>query len=382
MVYFDNAATSRVSDAVIEDITWCLKNVQGNPSSIHSEGHKAKMILEKSRKKVADYIGAEADEIVFCASGSEANNLAIQGFLKKNELCDCIITTEIEHPSVYNTCKKFEETHKIVYTPLDNTGRVKLDRLHQLVSELSHKHYCFSSIMMANNETGTLQPIKEIAREIRHYAGYIHCDVTQALSNIPVNVKELGVDLLTFSAHKLGLPRGIGVLYKRKGIKLEPLVYGGHQEQSLVAGTENVAMIYALGNQLKRTNEEKFPNKAEYILEGVADICDELGIELHMNGSIVNKLPNILSLTFKGISAETLITLMDIEGVCVSAGSACSSGEQKPSRVLKAIGLSDEDAKSTVRISMDHDATVEDCDKFLRVLRNSLYTISKLTKED
>jgi len=384
MIYFDHAATSRVSDKVIEDITWCLQNVQGNPSSLHSEGHKAKMILEKSRKKVADYIGAEADEIIFTASGSEANNLAIQGFLKANDLYDCIITTEIEHPSVYNTCRKYEDTYKVAYIPLDNTGRVELNRFHQLITELSCRKFCFISVMMANNEIGTIQPIQEIVRESHRLEGIVHVDATQAVGNVPVNVKELGVDLLTFSAHKLGLPRGVGVLYKRKGIKIEPIVYGGHQENNLHAGTENVAMIYALGNQLKRMKDKKFPNTEtlNYLTCRIDDVCTELGIKLKMNGSILYRLPNILSLTFKGISAETLITLMDIEGVCVSAGSACSSGEQKPSRVLKAIGLSDEDAKSTVRISMDHDATVEDCDKFLRVLRNSLYTISKLTKED
>jgi len=384
MIYFDHAATSRVSDKVIEDITWCLQNVQGNPSSLHSEGHKAKMILEKNRKKVADYIGAEADEIIFTASGSEANNLAIQGFIKANDLYDCIITTEIEHPSVYNTCKKYEDTYKVAYIPLDNTGRVELNRFHQLITELSYRKFCFISVMMANNEIGTIQPIQEIVRESHRLEGIVHVDATQAVGNVPVNVKELGVDLLTFSAHKLGLPRGVGVLYKRKGIKIEPIVYGGHQENNLHAGTENVAMIYALGNQLKRMKDKKFPNTEtlNYLTCRIDDVCTELGIKLKMNGSILYRLPNILSLTFKGISAETLITLMDIEGVCVSAGSACSSGEQKPSRVLKAIGLSDEDAKSTVRISMDHDATVEDCDKFLRVLRNSLYTISKLTKED
>ena len=377
MIYFDTAATSRVSDKVIDDITWCLQNVQGNPSSLHSEGHKAKTILEKSRKKVADYIGAEADEIIFTASGSEANNLAIQGFLKANDLYDCILTTEIEHPSVYNTCKKYEDTHKVVYIPLESNGRVKLNRFHQLISELSHNHYCFASVMMANNEIGTVQPIQDIAREIHRLCGTVHVDATQAIGNIPVNVKELGVDLLTFSAHKLGLPRGIGILYKKKGIKLEPIVYGGHQEQGLVAGTENVAMIYALGNQLKRMKDKKFPNTEmlNYLTCEIDDICNESGIKLGMNGSVVDRLPNILSLTFNGINAESLITLLDIDGVCISAGSACSSGIKEPSRILKAIGLSDEAANSTVRISIGHDTTSEECDEFARLLKKNLITL-------
>jgi len=377
MIYFDHAATSRVSDKVIEDITWCLQNVQGNPSSLHSEGHKAKMILEKSRKKVADYIGAEADEIIFTASGSEANNLAIQGFLKANDLYDCIITTEIEHPSVYNTCRKYEDTYKVAYIPLDNTGRVELNRFHQLITELSCRKFCFISVMMANNEIGTIQPIQEIVRESHRLEGIVHVDATQAVGNVPVNVKELGVDLLTFSAHKLGLPRGVGVLYKRKGIKLEPIVYGGHQEQGLVAGTENVAMIYALGNQLKRMKDKKFPNTEtlNYLTCRIDDVCTELDIKLKMNGSILYRLPNILSFSFDGISAESLITLLDIEGACVSAGSACSSGIKEPNRVLKAIGLSDEAANSTVRISIGYDTTNEECDEFARLLRKNLITL-------
>lgn len=377
MIYFDTAATSRVSDAVIEDITWCLQNVQGNPSSLHSEGHKAKMILEKSRKKVADYIGAEADEIVFTASGSEANNLAIQGFLKANDLYDCIITTEIEHPSVYNICRKYEDTYKVAYIPLDNTGRVELNRFHQLITELSCRKFCFISVMMANNEIGTIQPIQEIVRESHRLEGIVHVDATQAVGNVPVNVKELGVDLLTFSAHKLSLPRGVGVLYKRKGIKIEPIVYGGHQENNLHAGTENVAMIYALGNQLKRIKDKKFPNTEilNYLTCKIDDVCTELSIKLKMNGSILYRLPNILSLTFDGISAESLITLLDIDGVCVSAGSACSSGIKEPSRILQAIGLSDEAANSTVRISIGHDTTITECDKFVKLLKKNLMTL-------
>lgn len=379
-MYFDNAASSRVSDEVINDITWCLKNVQGNPSSIHSEGHKAKMLLEESRQKVASFINAEPEEIIFTASGSESNNLAIRGYLDSHNFCECIITTKIEHPSVLNTCQRYKAVRRVEYIPVDPDGRVNLEKIHSFISILGKKYFCFVSIMMANNELGTINPIKEIVEEVHRLGGVIHVDATQAVSQIPVDVKELGCDMLTFSAHKVGCPRGIAVLYKKKSIDIEPLVFGGGQERGYNAGTENVAMIYALGNQLDRLKAEKFPNpfRRNYLLVEINKICEELGIELRLNGSVEHCLPNILSLTFKGIDAEALITLLDMKGVQVSAGSACSSGSKTPSRILKAIGLSDEDANSTVRISLGHETTMEECEKFVAALKDCLSTMNML----
>lgn len=382
MIYLDAAASSRVSDEVIDDITWCLRNVQGNPSSVHSEGHKAKMLLEESRQKVASFINAEPEEIIFCSSGSEANNLAIRGYLNSHNICKCIITTEVEHPSVLNTCKKYSNTHRVEYVPVDSEGRVDLGKFHKLISSLNYEYFCFVSIMMANNEIGTIQPIKEIVKEVHRLGGVVHVDATQAVGNIPVDVKELGCDMLTFSAHKVGCPRGTAVLYKNKSLDIEPLVFGGHQENGYRAGTENVAMIYALGNQLDRMKEEKFPNpfRRNYLLVEINKVCEELGIELKLNGSVDYSLPNILSLTFKGIDAEALITLLDMKGIQISAGSACSSGSKTPSRVLKTIGLSDEDANSTVRISLGHEITIEECDKFVKLLKKNLMTLQMFTK--
>ena len=379
-MYLDNAASSRVSDEVIDDIIWCLKNVQGNPSSVHSEGYKAKMLLEESRQKVANFINAEPEEIIFCASGSESNNLAIRGYLNSHDICECIITTEIEHPSVLNTCKRYSDTHRIEYAPVDSEGRVDLGKFHKLISSLSYKYFCFVTIMMANNELGTINPIKEIVREVHRLGGVCHVDATQALSQIPVDVKELGCDMLTFSAHKVGCPRGTAVLYKKKSIDIEPLVFGGGQERGYHAGTENVAMIYALGNQLDRLKAEKFPNsyRRDYLFTEISNVCNELGIEIRLNGSVEYCLPNILSLTFKGIDAEALITLLDMKDIQISAGSACSSGSKTPSRVLKSIGLSDEDANSTVRISIGHETTIEECDKFVAALKDCLSMLNML----
>jgi len=372
MIYLDAAASSRVTDEVINDITWCLKNVQGNPSSPHSEGHKAKLLLEESRKKVADFINAEPEEIIFCSSGSEANNLAIRGYLNSHDICECIITTKIEHPSVLNTCKMYEASHRVEYAPVDSEGRVDLSKFHKLISALSYKYFCFTTIMLANNEIGTIQPIKEIAREVHSLGGILHVDATQAVGNILVDVKDRDCDMLTFSSHKVGCPRGVGVLYKKRSLNIEPLVYGGHQERGYHAGTENVAMIYALGNQLRRIKIYSDSYLKTMLEAMVVELCEELRIELKVNGSLLFSLPNILSLTLKGIDAAELITLLDEQEVYISAGSACSSGEKVPSRILKAIGLSDEDALSTIRISIGHETTIEECDEFIAALKWAL----------
>lgn len=382
MIYLDNAATTKPTKEVISDVTWCLENVWGNPSSIHTEGIKARRLLEQSREKVAKFINADPDEIIFTTSGSEANNLAIKGFLKANNMYDCIITTQIEHPSVYNTCTYlFEnEYYKIGFAPLDNTGKVKVNRFKQLISELSYFDYCFVSIMMANNEVGTINDIKKIAQIVHHHGGILHVDATQAVGQTPVDVKELDCDLLTFSGHKLNCPKGCAVLYKKKGIIISPIIRGGHQEGNLHAGTENLAYIYALGNQVERLSQKSFHNGKlrDYLYKKICEKCKELNVEVQLNGDLIDRLPNNLSLTFKGINAETLITLLDMRGVCVSAGSACSSGQKEPSRTLKAIGLSDEDAFSTVRISLGSDTTNDECDEFVRILGECLTSLKMI----
>ena len=364
MIYFDNAATTKPTKEVIADVTWCLENVWGNPSSIHTFGIEAKRLLEQSREKVANFIGAEPEEIIFTSSGSESNNLAIKGFMEINSLYDCIISTEIEHPSVYNTCKYLSEVYRLEYTPINNNGKVDVDKFRKLISLLSDKYFCFVSIMMANNELGTINNIKEIAKIVHRYNGRLHVDATQVIGQVPVNVKDLDCDLLTFSGHKLNTPKGVGVLYKKKGIRLSPIIHGGHQEEGLIAGTENIPYIYALGNQAERLSKKEYSNGSlrDYLFDRIYELCYELNIVIKPNGSFIDRLPNLLSLTFEGINAETLITLLDMKEVCISAGSACSSGQKEPSRILKAIGLTDEEAFSTVRISIGEDTTTEECD--------------------
>jgi cysteine desulfurase len=385
MIYLDNSATTKPSKEVIADVTWCLENVWGNPSSIHTPGIESKRLLEQSREKVAKFINAEPEEIIFTSSGSESNNLAIKGFLEANNMYDCIITTQIEHPSVYNTCLHLFENswYKIGFAPVDSTGKVKINRFKQLISELSYFNYCFVSIMLANNEIGSINNIKKIAEIVHHHGGIVHCDATATIGQIPVDIKELGCDLLTFSGHKLNCPKGIGVLYKKKGINLSPIIHGGHQEGNLRAGTENLPYIYALGNQVERMSKKEFPNGEirDYLYKKGCEKCKELNIEVKLNGDLINRLPNNLSLTFEGVNAEALIALLDMRGVCVSAGSACSSGNPEPSRVLKAIGLSDEEAFSTIRISIGADTTTEECDEFVRILGECLVSLKMLGGE-
>lgn len=377
MIYLDTAATTKPSKEVIADITWCLENIWGNPSSIHTPGIEAKKLLEQSREKVARFIGAEPEEIIFTSSGSESNNLAIKGFLEANDRFDCIITTKVEHPSVYNTCQYLgRDRYRVEYTPVDDYGKVDVNKFRIMTSILSETYFCFVSIMLANNEVGTINDIKEIAKIVHRYHGILHVDATQAVGQIPVNVNDLGCDLLTFSGHKINCPKGIGVLYKKKTINLSPIIHGGHQENGYVAGTENLPYIYALGNQVERINKTKCNNgMIEYLLYKIYEL-DEYSI--YLNGNPTNRLPNNLSLTFEGVNAEALITLLDMNGVCVSAGSACSSGEKTPSRILKAIGLTDEEAFSTIRISISEDTTIEECDEFVRILGECLESLKMI----
>lgn len=374
MIYFDTASTTKPNKEVIADVVWCLENVWGNSSSIHSEGVKARQLLEQSREKVATFIGADSDEIIFTSSGSESNNLAIKGFLEANDKFGCIVTTMIEHPSVYNTCQYLRKEYKLEYVSVDEDGRIDIESLGRLMETLENTYSCFVSIMLANNEIGTIQPIKEISKIVHKYKGILHVDATQAVGQIPVDVRELDCDLLSFSGHKLNCPKGVGVLYKKNYITLSPIVHGGHQEKGIVAGTENLSYIYALGNQVERIGKVK-PNYTirDYLLYEIAIKLKDF--QPRLRGLLNSRLPNNISLTFKGISAEALITLLDMRNICISAGSACSSGEKTPSRVLKAIGLSDEDAFNTIRISIGKDTSTEECDEFIRILGECLQSL-------
>ena len=382
MIYLNNASTTKPTKEVLQDFMWCAENSWANPSDISTEGIKAKQLITHAQEQVANYIGAKPNEIIFTSGASESNNWAIKGFMEANQNYDCIITTSIEHPSVYNTCLYLCEKYgyKVAFVPLDNTGMVNVNKFEELIEKLSISHKCLVSIMFANNEFGTINKIKEIADIVRKHQCYLHVDAVQAFSQIPINVEEMGIDMMSASFHKFGGFKSCGFLYIRNGIALSSLIHGGHQFDGRRAGTENVPMIYALGKQLERLSNKEYPSSTTriYLYNKICETCNKIKIDVQLNGDLIDRLPNNISLTFKGINAETLITLLDMRDIQVSAGSACSSGTKEPSRTLKSIGLSDDDAYSTVRISLCADTTYEECDEFVDILCKCLASLKMI----
>ena len=371
MIYLDNAATTKIDHKVTMDIIDALEKY-GNPSSIYMHGYEAKQIVEEARINIANKINATSGEIIFTSGGSEANNMAIKGANDYYDL-DLIITTEIEHPSVSNTCCYCaDHGTRLLYVPVNREGIIDLQVLENLIRIHGHVKFMVS-VMMVNNEIGTIQPIKQIAELVHQYDGILHVDAVQAFPHIKIDIEDLDIDLMSVSGHKFGCPKGIGFLYKRTGIEITPLIHGGHQENGLRAGTENVPYIYAMGNQVKRWVPDTNFKTSDFIWETLLEQCEDI-CEIRLNGAENSKnyIDGILNVTFKGVNAEALITMLDSKGICVSAGSACSSGEKTPSRTLKAIGLSNEDAFSTIRISWSRDTSFMDIEKFIKALRECL----------
>lgn len=373
MIYLDNAATTQPTKEVISDIMKCLEYDWGNPSSPYQEGRTARDLVEDAREKVAKSINAKPSEIIFTSSGSEANNLAIKGF------CDMyytpyLFTTEIEHSSVYNTCRYIDQFRrsKLKYIPLNHNGSIRLDSLEKMLKDGFTKNSLIS-VMYVNNEIGTIQPIRELAKLVYDYECYLHVDAVQAYPHMRIDVEDLGVDMLSVSGHKFGCPKGIGFLYLRDGVELAPLIHGGDQEYGLRGGTENVPYIYAMGQQVERLKKDDSVTLiGRYLFHHLMEECGSQ-YDIRLNGAIGDdRLWNNLNLTFRGFDAQTLITMLNDRGVCVSAGSACNAGRNTPSRVLKAIGVSDEDAMSTLRISINEHTATGDCAEFVSKLKTCL----------
>lgn len=378
-IYLNNASTTKPDKSALNDFMWCAENCWHNPSDLSEESLSSKEIIENAQKQIAESINAQPEEIIFTSGGSESNNWAIKGYLDRYRGVTTIITTEIEHPSVYNTCKYFENKgYKLVYTPVDTYGRVDVVKLENLIADNSYL-FPFVSIMMANNEIGTINNIAAISKVIHRYGGTLHVDAVQAYMHTPIDVQELGIDLMSTSFHKFGGFKGSGFLYIRNGIELSPLIHGGHQFKSKRAGTENVPMIYAMGNQVEKYNKYFAGLTAiikelyDYLIVQVYDKCKDCAV--YLNGHPSDRLYNNISFTFEGIDSHTLIALLEQEGIYVSAGSACCSGDMTPSRVLKAIGLNDNDAFNTIRISIDYKITKKDIDFFVDKLSMCIKSI-------
>ncbi len=360
--YFDNAATTSLSKEVLDEMLPYLKDNYGNASAIYSIGRDAKKAVEDSRKKVANAINANEKEIYFTASGSEADNTAIRGiaYAYKNK-GNHIITSKIEHPAVLNTCKKLEkEGFEVTYIGVDKNGIIDLEELKNSIKDTT----TVISIMFANNEIGTIEPIKEIAKIAKEHGVIFHTDAVQAVGNVAIDVKDLGIDALSMSAHKFHGPKGVGALYVSNKVKFEKLIEGGHQERNKRAGTENVAGIVGIGKaiEIATKNLEKNTNHLKELRDYYIKSIEEKIKYVRLNGDRKNRLPGNANISFRFIEGESLLLNLDLKGICASSGSACTSGSLDPSHVLLAIGLSHEIAHGSLRISFGIDNTKEDVD--------------------
>jgi cysteine desulfurase NifS len=344
-----------------------LADVFGNPSSIHREGRRSRKVIEEARRKVAEQIGCTARRIVFTGCGSESVNMAIKGTAfanwgKKNH----IVTSSVEHPAVLNACRWLERYgFEVTYMEVDETGRVGPDALREVISDRT----CLVSVMLANNETGTIQPIRELVEIAKAKQALIHTDAVQGLGKIPVRVDDLGVDLLTLSSHKVHGPKGVGALYVRKGVVLESLIHGGGHEGGLRSGTENTLGIAGFGKAIemvpKLVERMQFIEQLRDRLEtGIARLVE--GYKL--NGHKTWRLPNTLNVTLPGFRGESIVLEMDKRGVRFSSGSACSSGDPEPSHALLAMGLTQEEAHCALRFSLGHGNTQDEIDQTLALL--------------
>lgn len=391
-IYFDHAATTGVDPQVLEAMLPYYGQAFGNPSSIHSFGRETRKAIEEARRTVAEVIGASLPhEIIFTGSGSESDNLAIRGVAEAYcERGRHIITSAIEHHAVLDTCRYLETNgFKVTYLPVDSGGLVEPEAV---VNALTPETILVT-IMHANNEMGTIQPIAEIGRLLRERDIIFHTDAVQTVGAIPVNVQELQVDLLSMAAHKFYGPKGVGALYLRRGVKTAPLIYGGAQERNRRAGTENIPGIVGLAEALALANQQLAVNQAR--ITGLRDqIIDSVLAQLdhvRLNGHRVRRLPGNINFSFQFIEGESLLLNLDLKGIAASSGSACTSGSLDPSHVLLALGLDHETAHGSLRISLGKNNTQAEVDYLLEVLpeivrklraMSPLYNAAKIEKED
>lgn len=366
-VYLDNNATTNISRPVREIMNRVLKYYWGNPSSSYQTGKMASQIIEQARRQVADAIHAHSHEIYFTGCATESNNTVLKTlsnhfYPKKKK----IISTSIEHPSIMNTLE-FLETQGIVvqYCPVDNYGFVSIKELEKLIDEETFLICC----IYANNEIGTIQNIKEISALAKSHSVLVLSDCVQAFGKIPLNVKELGVDYATFSAHKLHGPKGVGALYAKISSPLEPFLHGGHQEEGMRAGTESVHNIAGFGRACKDVNNLiSYSNKIRLLKEQFIKQLKVIKPDIIINSPSNDCLPNTISITFLNISSKELMMMLDYYGISVSSGSACSTQLNKPSRVLKSIGLSDKACEETIRVSFGKDISEKDIRYTVKVI--------------
>ena len=374
-IYMDHAATTPVDQEVVEAMMPCFTRVYGNASSLHSFGREAYNAMEEARRKVAELINAHSEEIVFTAGGTESDNIAIKGVAYANRSRgDHIVTSTIEHPAVLETCRSLEKQgFKVSYIPVDKDGVVELEALRRAVTERT----VLITIMHANNEIGTIEPMEEIAEIAEAKSIIFHSDAVQSAGKIPIDVKAIGVDLLSISAHKIYGPKGVGALYVKKGTRLEPIIHGGGHEKGLRSSTENIPGIVGLGKAAElakaRMSEDTthLTNLRDRLMKATLSNIEES----YLNGHPTKRLPNNAHFRFTGIEGEALILNLDERAIAASTGSACSSKKLLPSHVLMAIGLDEVQAHGSLRLTLGRENTKEDIDYVLEVLPE---TVKKL----
>lgn len=360
-VYLDHAATSPMHPAVIDSMLPVMKEEFGNPSSIHQFGRKTRHYVDEARNIAARSIGAKENEIIFTSGGTEADNLAIIGVARANRSKgNHIITTAIEHHAVLHTCEQLEkEGYQVTYLPVDEHGLVDI----QDVAKALTDETILVTIMFGNNEVGTVQPMKEIGELLKDHQAYFHTDAVQAFGLYSIDVNELGIDFLSMSSHKINGPKGVGFLYARNGTSFTPLTYGGEQERKRRAGTENVAGIVGLKTAIELSMEQGAQKAVQYLefKQSMKEIWEQVDVPFEINGTVEQSLPQVMNVYFPGTNVESLLVNLDLSGVAVSSGSACTAGSIDPSHVLVAMFGKDSDRiASSIRFSFGLGNTKED----------------------
>ena len=378
VIYMDNNATTQVAQEVIEEMMPYLNQQYGNPSSMHTFGGQVGKKIKEARQRVASLLGCEPDEIIFTSCGTESDNAAIKGTLSVFPNRRKIITTRVEHPAVLTTCRDLERHgYSISEISVDKEGRLDMEELGFRVDD----NTAIVSVMWANNETGTVFPVEEIARLVKARDVIFHTDAVQAVGKIPLNLKDSAIDLLSLSGHKLHAPKGVGVLYVRRGTRMGTFMHGGHQESGRRGGTENVPGIIALGKacQLAQQHMEEENTRVKALRDKLEKGLLENCPDCFVNGDIENRLPNTLNISFEFIEGESILMMLDQYGICASSGSACTSGALEPSHVLRAMGVPFTAAHGSIRFSLSRYNTEAEVDLIIEKMPPIVHRLRELS---
>ncbi len=379
MIYLDNASTTKTAPEVVQEMLPFFSELYGNPSSIYDLAGKSRKAVDKARSRIAEVIGAKTEEIYFTAGGSEADNWALKAtFEYFKGKGNHIITTKIEHHAVLHTCKYLEKCGaEVTYLDVDKDGIVDIEELKAAIKP----NTILISVMFANNEIGTLEPIKEIGKIAKEHKILFHTDAVQAFGQVPINVDELNIDMLSASAHKIYGPKGVGCLYIRKGVKIRSFIHGGAQERKRRAGTENVPGIVGFGKAAEMANEmmEERSKKEQELRDHMIERISKEIPQAKLNGHPTKRLANNVNFSFEFVEGESLLLILDQKGICASSGSACTSGSLDPSHVLLAIGLVHDIAHGSLRLTLGKETTLEDIDYTVEAVKETVEQMRKMS---